>query len=51
MMYVDTRQRVSTSVAAVVAAKYQVGNNHVFILFNSHFDDVNNDVNNDAEYH
>jgi len=28
MTHVDARQRASTSVAAVVGANYQVGNNH-----------------------
>jgi len=48
MMHVDARQCASTYVAPELAANYQVGNNHVF---NLHFDDLNNEVNNDAEYH
>jgi len=44
MTDVDERQCASTYNAPVVAANYQVGNNHVF---NLHFDHVNND----AEYH
>jgi len=44
MMDVDMRQCAPTYDAPVVAANYQVGNNHVS---NLHFDEVNND----AEYH
>jgi len=32
MTHVDARQRASTSVAAVVAANYQVGNNHILYV-------------------